>query len=241
MKRSFVRGLVGLGASVIVAFSGCATDRGPFAQRSSGGAPPPLPTAPESAVPLPKVSAEAVVSATPTASAAPRSRIEREWSPLTQAIVQSPSEVLVGQLSASGFVDPSTEDFGEKRVGGFPLDKQWGSPKSSDFASKLRAILLDDASYDFDVVTRCAPAKGVVGLVLRHRPQCAPTDSCALDVTHVVINFPCHQVFVTTRVQTDKGWRGQTWAAHFGPAKDRILDLLTEGFPTEASTLKGLR
>ena len=191
----------------------------------------------------PSASATASVAASPSSSAAPpsKTRVATEWGDYTWSIIAAPRDVDVRTLSSTGFVDPSTEDFGERRVGGFPSTASWGAPKTSDFAAKLSALLESDASYDFDVVTRCAPSKGVIGLVLRHAPICAPNDLCALDVVHVVVNFPCHQIFVTTRVQAPGGSRGKTWAAHFGPVKDKLLDLMAEGFPDKAALLKTLR
>jgi len=229
----------GCGLSLLSACAGDHAGSADHAQSSS-------PVATTAALP-PSAPSATVSAATPTASAAlsaaapAKSRIATEWSETTQTTVFQPRDVTVGLLSSSGWVDPTTEDFNDKRVGGFPLTTQWGAPRTADFASKLAAILRDDASYEFDVVTRCLPAKGVIGFVFQHEPKCGPKEHCALDMVNVVMNFPCHQVFVTTRVSGAGGQRGKTWAAHFGPAKDKVLDLLAEGFPDRAMLLKTLR
>lgn len=239
-----MKSTIGVGGLVLVAVLGCAGDR--------AGGDPPIPSDsaqgsghPSSAVtvstPALPASGAPLTSAAPSAATKPPSRLATEWGEYTLAIVGEPSDVSVLQLSSSGFVDPSTEDFNDKRVGGFPVASKWPAPKSADFGSRLSAILRDDKSYDFDIVTRCAPNKGVIGLVIRHKPKCDPNDTCALDVVHVVLNFPCHQIFVTTRVSGAGGLRGKSWGAHFGPAKDALLDLLSGEFPDKASVLKTLR
>ena len=194
-----------------------------------------------SAPPPDASSVSPALTASSRAPEAAKSRIASELGAYTLTTISAPKDVTANRLTAKGFVDPTTFDFDEKHVGGFPISAKWGAPATADFAAKLAAILRDDASYDFDVVTRCAPDKGVIGFVLHHEPVCGPKATCPLDAVQIVMNFPCHQIFVTTREPGVGAKKAASWGAHFGPAKDKVLDLLGEGFPKEASFLKTLR